>query len=201
MGPTTVRTLRAARAQALRPWGRGLPWGWRGVGGRVGAASFVVLSAAAMGGAGAGRGSGALAAELPLNVLGGALEVCGTDPVTGFYRDGCCNTGPNDTGRHTVCCELTKGFLEYSLSRGNDLITPQPQYGFPGLKAGDRWCVCVSRWKEALDAGVAPRVALGATHVNALKTVSVDDLLAHALEAPSEEAVQAARRMHLEFDL
>ena len=180
--------------------GSALPvWGLRGDPGSL--CLLGVASCAALRVSAAAMGSGSTATEPPLNVLGRKLEVCGTDPMTGFYRDGCCNTGPNDTGRHTVCCELTQGFLDYSLSRGNDLLTPRPEYGFPGLREGDKWCVCVSRWKEALDAGVAPKVSLEATHVNALRTVSVDDLLAHALEAPSEETIQDARRMHLEFDL
>jgi uncharacterized protein (DUF2237 family) len=119
------------------------------------------------------------------NVLGGELQVCGTSPVTGFYRDGCCNTGASDAGLHLVCAEVTDEFLRFSLSRGNDLTTPVPAFGFPGLKAGDRWCLCVERWKEALQAGVAPPVILAATHVSALEFVELDDLRAHAADLAS----------------
>jgi hypothetical protein len=114
------------------------------------------------------------------NVLGGALEPCSTQPVTGFYRDGCCNTGAEDVGLHTVCVVLTAEFLVFSKSRGNDLSTPMPQYGFPGLKPGDRWCLCASRWKEAFDAHVAPQVVLEATHAVTLHVVSLRDLKQHA---------------------
>ena len=116
------------------------------------------------------------------NVLGGPLAVCSTDPMTGFTRSGCCETGMQDIGSHTVCAELTAEFLEFSRSVGNDLMTPVPEYGFPGLKPGDRWCLCAQRWKQALDAGVAPRVVLAATHERALRVVSLDDLRANALE-------------------
>ena len=102
------------------------------------------------------------------NVLGGDLAPCSTAPRTGFYRDGCCNTGPEDVGSHTVCVIATAEFLEFSKSRGNDLSTPVPDFGFPGLKPGDRWCLCAPRWKEALDAGVAPPVVLEATHEETL---------------------------------
>lgn len=112
------------------------------------------------------------------NVLGGELLPCGNDPVTGFYRDGCCNTGADDTGVHTVCALMTAEFLEFSRSRGNDLSTPQP--GFSGLVPGDRWCLCATRWKEALDAGAAPDVVLEATHAASLEWVSLDDLRRHA---------------------
>jgi uncharacterized protein len=115
------------------------------------------------------------------NVLGTLLESCGTSPMTGFYRDGCCQTGPDDHGSHVVCAMVTKEFLAYTRSRGNDLSTPNPW--FPGLKPGDRWCLCASRWKEALDAGVAPPVVLEATHEKALKYVSLDDLKRHAVNA------------------
>lgn len=111
-----------------------------------------------------------------INVLGGVLEPCSTRPVTGFYRDGCCNTGAEDIGLHTVCVVLTAEFLTFSKSRGNDLSTPMPQYGFPGLKPGDRWCLCASRWKEALDADVAPQVVLEATHAVTLHVVPLADL-------------------------
>ena len=102
------------------------------------------------------------------NVLGGELLPCSLDPVTGFYRNGCCETGPHDTGLHTVCAVMTADFLAYSKSMGNDLSTPQPAYGFAGLKPGDRWCLCAPRWKEALDAGVAPQLVLEATHEETL---------------------------------
>lgn len=114
------------------------------------------------------------------NVLGGELLPCGLQPVTGFFRDGCCRTGPGDAGLHVVCAVVTEDFLRFSLSRGNDLITPAPHYGFPGLRPGDRWCLCAARWKEALDAGVAPLVVLEATHFSALAFVSLDDLRRHA---------------------
>ncbi len=115
------------------------------------------------------------------NVLGGPLAECSTDPVTGFYRDGCCHTGPNDTGSHTVCAVVTAEFLAFSKSRGNDLSTPRPEYQFPGLKAGDGWCLCVSRWHEAWQANCAPKVRLVATHERALDVVSLEALQAHAL--------------------
>lgn len=115
------------------------------------------------------------------NVLGGLLQVCGESPMTGFARDGVCHTGPQDIGSHTVCAQMTDAFLEYSQSRGNDLSTPAPQYGFPGLKAGDRWCVCAARWLEAAEDGMAPPVVLEATHERALKKVSLGDLTYHAL--------------------
>ncbi|MEM9064495.1 MAG: DUF2237 domain-containing protein [Planctomycetota bacterium] len=114
------------------------------------------------------------------NVLGGPLAECGRDPVTGFFRDGCCNTGPDDAGVHVVCAIMTDEFLAFSKARGNDLSTPRPEWAFPGLKAGDRWCLCVQRWVEALSQGVAPRVVLEATHERALDFVSLDDLRAHA---------------------
>ena len=120
------------------------------------------------------------------NVLGGDLDVCCTEPMTGFYRDGCCNTGPGDAGLHLVCAEMTDQFLEFSKSRGNDLSTPNPMFDFRGLVAGDRWCLCVQRWKEALDAAVAPRVVLAATHISALEFVDLDDLTVHAIDAPRE---------------
>ncbi len=116
------------------------------------------------------------------NVLGTDLESCGTDPMTGFYRDGCCSTGAGDTGVHVVCTVMTAEFLEFSKSRGNDLSTPNPMYRFPGLKPGDRWCLCAARWKEAFDAGNAPRVVLASTHMSALEFASVEQLQAHAEE-------------------
>ncbi len=117
-----------------------------------------------------------------LNVLGGELEPCSLRPRTGFFRNGCCDTATEDLGMHVVCAVMTEEFLEFSRSRGNDLSTPRPDLGFPGLRPGDRWCVCAGRWKEALEAGVAPRVLLEATHVNALDIVSLDELRRHALE-------------------
>ena len=117
-----------------------------------------------------------------LNVLGEPLAPCGLDPMTGFYRDGCCNTGYEDVGIHVVCARMTREFLEFSRQRGNDLSTPVPEAGFPGLKPGDRWCLCAGRWKEALDAGVAPPVVLAATHEEALAIVSLSDLRRHAID-------------------
>lgn len=116
------------------------------------------------------------------NVLGEELELCGTSPLTGFYRDGCCNTGAGDAGLHLVCAEMTDEFLAFSVARGNDLVTPMPEFGFPGLTAGDRWCVCVERWKEALLAEVAPPVVLAATHISTLEFVDLEDLKAHAVD-------------------
>jgi hypothetical protein len=117
-----------------------------------------------------------------LNVFGEPLAPCGLDPVTGFYRDGCCNTGYEDVGIHVVCARMTQEFLEFSRKRGNDLTTPVPESGFPGLKPGDRWCLCAGRWKEALDAGKAPPVVLAATHEEALAVVALEDLKRHALD-------------------
>jgi uncharacterized protein len=116
------------------------------------------------------------------NVLGGTLMPCSTSPRTGFYRDGCCNTGPEDVGMHVVCAQMTSEFLAFSRERGNDLSTPAPEAGFPGLKPGDRWCLCVGRWREALDAGVAPPVVLAATHEETLAVVTLADLRRHALD-------------------
>ena len=116
----------------------------------------------------------------PKNVLGTELGVCCTSPMTGFYRTGCCETGPEDLGLHLVCAQMTEEFLGFSRARGNDLSTPRPELGFPGLRPGDRWCLCVTRWKEALEAGVAPPVVLDATHVSALEWVDLEDLQAHA---------------------
>jgi uncharacterized protein (DUF2237 family) len=115
------------------------------------------------------------------NVIGTDLQVCSTSPTTGFYRDGCCNTGFDDTGLHIICAEMTDRFLEFSAGQGNDLVTPNPALGFPGLKAGDRWCLCALRWKEALQAGVAPPVVLEATHISALEFVDLKDLEQHAV--------------------
>lgn len=116
-----------------------------------------------------------------MNVLGTAMEACSFAPITGFFRDGCCNTDMHDHGTHVVCARVTDEFLMFSKKRGNDLSTPRPEYRFPGLKAGDRWCLCVSRWKEAYEAGVAPPVNLNATHVNALQVVSLEMLKEYAL--------------------
>lgn len=117
------------------------------------------------------------------NVLGTELQTCSTDPMTGFFRNGCCHTGPGDEGLHLVCARMTKEFLEFSRSRGNDLSTPIPEYGFPGLKPGDRWCLCAARWKEALEADMAPPVVLEATHISALEFMELEELQAHAIEA------------------
>lgn len=116
------------------------------------------------------------------NVLGERLQTCSEAPVTGFYRDGCCNTGPDDLGVHTVCALMTSEFLEFSRARGNDLSTPMPQAGFPGLKPGDRWCLCAARWKEAFDAGMAPRVVLTATHEATLELVALAELKKYAID-------------------
>ena len=116
----------------------------------------------------------------PKNVLGGELENCCTDPMTGFYRDGYCRTGSDDSGRHTVCIEATTEFLEYSKSVGNDLSTPMPQYAFQGVKDGDKWCLCVTRWQQAFEDGMAPRVVLESTHESALQICRLDDLRANA---------------------
>ena len=116
-----------------------------------------------------------------LNVLGKALVACSYDPLTGFFRDGCCHTDEQDHGTHVVCARVTAEFLAYSLKRGNDLVTPRPQYRFAGLKPGDRWCLCALRWKEALRAGVAPPVHLEATHAKALEIVTLAQLQLHAL--------------------
>ncbi len=117
-----------------------------------------------------------------LNVLGGPLASCSVQPLTGWFRSGCCETSADDAGSHTVCAQVTEAFLEFSRSRGNDLVTPIPAYGFPGLKPGDRWCLCVSRWKEALAAGKAPPVVLAATHRAALAVVTLEELRAHAVD-------------------
>ncbi|NBC86377.1 MAG: DUF2237 family protein [Bacteroidetes bacterium] len=115
------------------------------------------------------------------NVIGTVLQSCSTDPMTGFYRDGSCHTGPEDRGTHTVCAVMTDAFLSFTRSRGNDLSTPRPEYNFPGLEAGDRWCLCASRWKEAADADVAPPVVLEATDEKTLEIVAKDRLVDHAV--------------------
>jgi uncharacterized protein (DUF2237 family) len=116
------------------------------------------------------------------NVLGGPLADCCNNPLTGFFRDGCCNTGPDDHGAHVVCVRVTKEFLEFSVAHGNDLSTPMPDFGFPGLKSDDRWCLCAARWREALRAGMAPSVVLTATHERALDFVTLEDLKKYALD-------------------
>jgi uncharacterized protein (DUF2237 family) len=126
-----------------------------------------------------GRGRGEGPAR---NVFGGTLETCSIQPMTGFFRDGCCNTSPEDAGSHTVCVVMTDAFLSFSKARGNDLSTPMPDFGFPGLKAGDRWCLCAPRWQEAFEAGQAPRVVLRATHEGALAFCSLADLKRHAID-------------------
>ena len=114
------------------------------------------------------------------NVLGTELQTCSLDPMTGFYRTGCCDTGPDDYGVHTVCTRVTAEFLAFSQAAGNDLSTPRHEWGFPGLKPGDQWCVCVTRWVEAYEAGVIGPVVLEATHISVLEFVSLDELKAHA---------------------
>jgi len=113
-------------------------------------------------------------------VVGGSLLACSSEPLTGFFRDGCCATGPEDAGSHTVCAIVDERFLEFSLRAGNDLSTPRPEWGFPGLASGDRWCVCAARWLEADDAGCAPPVVLAATHERALEVIPIERLLAKA---------------------
>jgi uncharacterized protein len=117
-----------------------------------------------------------------LNVFGEPLELCGQNPVTGFFRDGRCNTCKEDTGSHTVCVEVTQAFLEYSRFRGNDLTTPMPEYDFPGLQPGDSWCLCASRWLEAAENNMAPKVHLKRTHIKALEIVPMDRLKKHAVD-------------------
>ncbi len=119
--------------------------------------------------------------EPDVNVVGGQLLPCSAEPLTGFYRNGCCSTGPEDAGSHTVCVILTDEFLEFSKAAGNDLSTPKPDWGFEGLAAGDRWCLCAGRWLEAHAAGQAPEVVLGATHVRALDVIPIELLTAHAV--------------------
>jgi uncharacterized protein (DUF2237 family) len=120
------------------------------------------------------------------NVLGGPLEPCGTEPMTGFYRDGCCSTGPEDLGRHTVCAVVTAEFLSYERMVGNDLITPRPELRFSGLQPGDRWCVVAARWRQAYDNGVAAPVVLASTHERTLDEVPLEALREHAVDVPSD---------------
>jgi uncharacterized protein (DUF2237 family) len=120
-----------------------------------------------------------------LNVLGGPLDPCGFDPITGFFRDGCCSTGPGDVGSHTVCAVVTEEFLEHQRATGNDLVTPRPEYRFPGLVPGDRWCVVAVRWLQAYQQGAAAPVVLAATHQRALEIVPLEALQAHAVDVPA----------------
>jgi uncharacterized protein (DUF2237 family) len=120
--------------------------------------------------------------QVARNVLGESLELCSINPMTGFFRDGCCNSGQEDVGSHTVCAVMTAEFLQFSKSQGNDLSTPMPEFGFPGLKPGDRWCLCAPRWQEAFEAGQAPRVVLRATHEGALSHCSLADLKRFAID-------------------
>lgn len=116
------------------------------------------------------------AQEIARNVLGEPLSPCSFEPLTGFYRDGCCKTGPDDVGSHLVCAIMSDEFLQFSYQRGNDLITPRPEWRFPGLQTGDQWCLCLSRWLEALEAGCAPKIKLESTHIKALERVDLDTL-------------------------
>lgn len=124
--------------------------------------------------------------ESELNVLGGALEECGTDPLTGFFRDGCCSTGPEDIGSHTVCAVVTTEFLAHQRSVGNDLSTPRTELGFPGLKPGDRWCVVAVRWLQSYHAGAPAPVVLASTHARALDTIPLSVLREHAVDVPAD---------------
>jgi len=119
--------------------------------------------------------------EVARNVLGEPLVACSFEPLTGFYRDGCCKTGPEDVGSHLVCAIMTDDFLVFSKQAGNDLSTPRPQWRFPGLVAGDQWCLCILRWKEAFYAGCAPKIKLESTHINALQVVELDILKLYAV--------------------
>ena len=121
------------------------------------------------------------------NVLGGALIPCSVAPMTGFFRDGCCHTSPEDIGSHTVCAVMTNDFLSFSKAAGNDLTTPRPKYGFPGLKPGDSWCLCAARWEQARRAGAAPNVILSATNAACLSVVALEDLRAHAVSSESQK--------------
>lgn len=121
-----------------------------------------------------------------INVLGGTLELCGVDPITGFTRSGCCNSGPEDLGSHTVCAVVTAEFLEHQRRVGNDLSTPRPEFGFGGLQPGDRWCVCAGRWLQAYEEGAASPVVLAATHARALDVVAFAALTEHAVDVPAD---------------
>jgi uncharacterized protein (DUF2237 family) len=121
-------------------------------------------------------------ANSDLNVLGGPLAICSIDPVTGFYRDGCCNTGTEDVGLHVVCTQVTRAVLEFARDQGNDLISPAPRFGFPGLQPGDRWCVCAATWRQAYEAGVASPVVLEATHEETLAVIPLSALKEHAVD-------------------
>lgn len=120
------------------------------------------------------------------NVLGGPLEPCGLDPVTGFYRDGCCSSGPEDVGSHTICTVVTREFLDHQTRAGNDLVTPMPEHDFPGLTPGDRWCVVAARWAQAYDDGVAPPVVLASTNIRATAVVPLDVLECFAADVPAD---------------
>lgn len=122
----------------------------------------------------------------PKNVFRAELQPCSLDPLTGFYRDGSCRTGRDDLGLHTVCVQVTENFLEFSKAVGNDLSTPNPLYDFPGLRPGDRWCLCAPRWKEAFEAGMAPDVVLEATHISTLEFIDLEDLQAHSVQTPTQ---------------
>ena len=137
--------------------------------------------------------------ETASNVLGTPLETCCTNPLTGFYRNGKCHTGPGDHGLHVVCVKVTEAFLLFGRSRGNDLMTPNPQFQFPGLKPGDCWCVCLNRWVEALQAGCAPPVKLESTHVSALEFVDLDVLKEHALDESEDDAGSGKRWWYCSF--
>lgn len=123
-----------------------------------------------------------------LNVFGAPLQPCGTDPMTGFYRDGCCSTGPEDLGSHTICAVVTAEFLAHQRAIGNDLSTPRPEYRFPGLQPGDRWCVTAANWLRAYQAGVAAPVVLASTHQRALEIVPIEALREHAVDVPDDPA-------------
>jgi uncharacterized protein (DUF2237 family) len=123
---------------------------------------------------------------MSINVLGQALQPCSFNPLTGFFRDGCCSHDPSDQGQHIVCTVMSEAFLRFSQQAGNDLSTPRPEYGFVGLKAGDRWCLCARRWLQALQAGAAPQIILAATHEEILDLISLETLVAHAADRPSK---------------
>src|SRR5258708_6674756 len=142
------------------------------------------------------RGNGGGLPSAPRNVLGDRLEVCSINPMTGFFRDGCCDTAPEDIGSHTVCTLVTAGFLEFSKARGNDLSTPMPEFGFRGLKPGDRWCLCAPRWQEALEAGRAPRVVLRPPHEGALRRCALAALNRFGVALACPGALVSRRYIH-----